>query len=169
MELHVSEAHKTDSLKTRPTHHKLLLLLQRTTAVSHYLQSSRTYRPEKCPNLTDVTAITSVRHAPPLAVDLPVLQARDAGGPVALRTPRRAFHALPVSRVCVVMCRAVFHAPTIVPEPPVAAGYALRAVGAAAALAGLVTRSAAGKSGKVSVESGEKSGEFSAASGLIGT
>ena len=107
--------------------------------IQHLHDTSSSKRDNSNVNLTDITAVASVRNASPLAVDLPVLQARDAGGPVALRTSRGTLHTLPVPRVRVVVCRAVLHAPTVVPEPPVAAGDALRAVGAAAALAGLVT------------------------------
>lgn len=81
-----------------------------------------------------------MRHAPSLGVDLPIVQARDAGGPVALRAARRTFDAFSLVSIGEMMSRTVLDAGALVPEATRAARDALRAVRASARFAVVVAR-----------------------------
>lgn len=87
-----------------------------------------------------LATFAAVGHASPLGVDLPIFQARYAGGPVAFRASWGAFDALPLMKVGEMVCRTVFDASSLVPEATSAARDALRTVGAPAGLAVVVAR-----------------------------
>lgn len=78
------------------------------------------------------TLIAPFRNAPPLVVNLPIVQARYACRFVAFRASRGTLEALPLIRVGVMVRRAIFGASAFVPKKTFGTGYALRAVGSAA-------------------------------------
>jgi hypothetical protein len=88
--------------------------------------------------LIDVAAVAPVRHAPPLRVDLPVLQTRYASGLVTFRTSRGALYTLVLVRIRIVMSRTFLYATTFVPEALLTARDALGTVRTLARFARLV-------------------------------
>lgn len=66
--------------------------------------------------LTNVAPVAILRDAPAIVIHLPVVQARNAGGFVALAATWGAFDAFPLVCVRVVVCGAFLDTPTLVPK-----------------------------------------------------